>query len=145
MPTTIIAETCPEPECNLAPSDVEQLLDELEVYHQRFAAAFRRLEQADWSRVYLRGLLGNTSRKTVEQMALEMGKNVRTMQHFLGQSPWSTEPALAVHQALMAETLGEADGVALIDELSSRGVYYPTCLRQRVPGVRGIGSHLFAA
>lgn len=116
MPTTIIAETCPEPECNLAPSDVEQLLDELEAYHEEFAAAFRRPEQGDWSKVYLKGLLSDTSRKTVEQMALEMGKNVRTMQHFLGQSPWPTEPALAVHQALMGETLGEADSVALIDE-----------------------------
>lgn len=116
MPNTIIAESCPEPECNLAPRDVEQLLEELERYHGQFAAAFRRTEQAEWSHVYLQGLLSDSSRKTVEQMALEMGKNVRTMQHFVGQSPWSTEPALAVHQALMAETLGEEDGVALIDE-----------------------------
>jgi SRSO17 transposase len=87
------------------------MLDELEAYHRQFAAAFRRSEQADWSKAYLKGLLGDTSRKTAEQMALEMGKNVRTMQHFLGQSPWPTEPALAVHQALMAETLGEEDGV----------------------------------
>ena len=38
------------------------------------------------------------------------------MQYFIGQSPWKTEPVLKKHQRLVAETLGEADGVALIDE-----------------------------
>ena len=51
-------------------------------------------------------------------MALELGENVRSMQHFVGQSPWEEEPVVAIHQRLVAESLGEADGVALIDESS---------------------------
>ena len=49
-------------------------------------------------------------------MALGLGENVRNLQYFVGQSPWKTEPVMEVHQRLVAETLGEADGVALIDE-----------------------------
>jgi SRSO17 transposase len=116
MPAEIITQTCPAPECNLVPGDVEQLVEELEVYYRLFAAAFRRPEQAKWGGVYLNGLLGDLVRKTIERIALGLGQNVRDLQHFIGQSPWSMEPILAIHQQLVAETLGEPDGVVLIDE-----------------------------
>lgn len=121
MPQEIITEiqfieTCPAPECNLADRDIEQFVAELDSYGKLFESAFRRREQARWSQVYLTGLLGETQRKTVERMALELGENVRNMQHFVGQSPWSKETVVVLHQGLVAETLGEADGVMLIDE-----------------------------
>ena len=56
------------------------------------------------------------SRKTSERIALDSNKNVRNLQHFIGQSPWRKEPVLMIHQRLIAETLGEVDGVMLIDE-----------------------------
>jgi len=116
MPIDIIAQTCPAPECNLLPSDVEQFAAELAAYYRRFASAFRRPEQVSWGELYLRGLLGDLARKTAERIALDLGGNVRDLQYFLGQSPWPSEPVTALHQQLVAETLGEADGVALIDE-----------------------------
>ena len=121
MPNRIITEfqfieTCPAPECNLAEQDIEEWVAELDSYAQLFEPAFRRREQWQWSRVYLNGLLGQTERKTVEGMALELGRNVRTMQHFVGQSPWGKEPAEVIHQGLVAQTLGEAAGVMLVDE-----------------------------
>jgi SRSO17 transposase len=81
-----------------------------------FEPAFVRAEQLAWSQIYVRGLLGNTLRKNVEQIALELGENVRSLQHFIGQSPWQPEPIIAIHQKLVGETLGEEDGVVLIDE-----------------------------
>jgi SRSO17 transposase len=116
MPTAIVTETCPAPECNLSECDVERFLDEMTSYHALFEPAFARVEQRAWSRVYVRGLLGNTNRKNVEQIALELGENVRSLQHFIGQSPWQPEPLIAIHQQLVGETLGEEDGVVLIDE-----------------------------
>ena len=121
MPNKIITkiqfiETCPAPECNLSDQDIEQFVEELDSYVKLFKLAFRRQEQWRWSRMYLHGLLGPTLRKTVERMALELGQNVRDMQHFVGQSPWQKEAAVVIHQGLVAETLGEADGVMLIDE-----------------------------
>ncbi len=121
MPKGIVTEhqsieTCPAPECNLLNKDVEQFVEELDHYARLFEPAFRRCEQWTWGQVYLKGLLGDTQRKTTERMALELGENVRDMQHFVGQSPWPKEPAVIIHQGLIASTLGEAEGVMLIDE-----------------------------
>jgi SRSO17 transposase len=116
MPTEIVTETCPAPKCNLNEQDIEELMDELKDYINMFRPAFQRVEQLERSEIYLRGLLGDAARKNVEQMALGLGENVRNLQYFVGQSPWKPEPVIEVHQRLVGETLGEADGVALIDE-----------------------------
>ena len=116
MPTEIVTETCPAPECNLTEQDIERFLDEMMDYIDLFEPAFLRVEQLEWSKVYLRGLLGDASRKNIERIALELDEKVRSLQHFIGQSPWKAEPVIEIHQRLVAETLGEADGVALVDE-----------------------------
>jgi len=116
MPAEIVTETCPAPECNLTEQDIEQFLEEMTGYIDMFRPAFQRAEQLEWSKAYLRGLLGDTPRKNVERMALDWGDTARSMQHFIGQSPWKPEPVTVIHQRLVAETLGEEDGVALIDE-----------------------------
>jgi SRSO17 transposase len=118
MPNGIVTETCPAPKCNLADQDIHCFMDEMETYVEMFEPAFRRPEQLEWSKNYLLGLLGEAPRKNIERIALELGENVRSMQHFIGQSPWEQEPVTAIHQRLVGETLGEADGVALIDESS---------------------------
>lgn len=111
-------ETCPAPECNLSAKDVEQFVEELDEYVKQFEPAFGRREQWQWSRVYVQGLLGDTHRKTVERIALELGYNARDLQHFIGQSLWQKKAAVGIHQGLVAQTLGEEDGVVLIDESS---------------------------
>jgi hypothetical protein len=116
MPGGIVTETCPAPECNLTEQDIEQFLKEMMDYIEMFEPAFQREEQLEWSKAYVRGLLGDTPRKNVERMALDWGDKARSMQHFIGQSPWKPEPVIAIHQGLVSETLGEADGVVLIDE-----------------------------
>jgi SRSO17 transposase len=116
MPIGIVTETCPAPKCNLSEKDIEQFLEEMTSYVELFGSAFQRVEQLEWSKAYLQGLLGDAPRKNIERIALELGEKVRSMQHFIGQSPWKVEPVIGIHQGLVAETLGEADGVALIDE-----------------------------
>ena len=116
MPVVIVAETCPAPTCNLSPRDVAALMDHLAAYHAHFAAAFVRPEQAWWAEMYLHGLLSNAPRKSIEPMALTLGLPIRPMQHFIGQSAWRTAPILDRHQALLAQSLGEDDGVYLLDE-----------------------------
>jgi len=118
MPTRIVTETCPAPKCNLTVKDLDCFMDEMRAYIRKFESAYLRREQLEWSQIYMEGLLGVSSRKNIERMALELGKNVRSMQHFMGQSPWEQEPVIAIHQRLVGETLGETDGVALIDESS---------------------------
>ena len=119
MPARIVTETCPAPECNLSKGEVERFLEELMKYMERFEPAFQRMEQLKRSQAYVRGLLGNAMRKNVEQMALSLGEKVRSLQYFVSQSPWEAEPVIGIHQQGVGETLGEEDGVALIDESSA--------------------------
>ena len=114
-----VRDMCPAPECNLGQKDVKQFLKEFTKYMKLFKSAFGRKEQRQRSQAYVPGLLGDAVRKHVEQMALEVGEKVRSLQYFVGQSPWEVEPVLAVHQGLMGESLGEEDGVILIDESSA--------------------------
>jgi len=118
MPTEIVTETCPAPECNLGQKDIERFLDELTKYMKLFKPAFQRTEQLKHSATYVRGLLGKAVRKNVEQMALGLGEKVRSLQYFVGQSRWVSEPVIGIHQKSVGDMLGEADGVALIDESS---------------------------
>jgi len=115
----IRVETCPAPECNLSTKDVKLFLNELKKYMKLFKGAFQRVEQIKKSLTYLHGLLGNATRKNVEQMALGQKEKVRSLQYFVGQSQWETEPVIAIHQGVIGETLGEEDGVVLIDESSA--------------------------
>jgi SRSO17 transposase len=115
----IQVETCPAPECNLSTKDVKLFLNELKKYMKLFKPAFQRVEQIRKSVTYLHGLLGNTTRKNIEQMALGQKEKVRSLQYFVGQSQWETEPVIAIHQGLIGDALGEEDGVALIDESSA--------------------------
>jgi SRSO17 transposase len=61
-------------------------------------------------------------RKNVEAMSLRLfgagpdaDRRVRALQHFIGQSPWDDEAILAQHQRLVEGSLGEEDGVFIID------------------------------
>jgi SRSO17 transposase len=121
QPSGIQIETCAMrvPECNLDKKDVKLFLNELKIYKKLFKPAFERVEQTKKSAAYLHGLLGNTRRKNVEQMALGLREKVRSLQYFVGQSQWNPEPVITIHQGLIGETLGEADGVVLIDESST--------------------------
>ena len=87
MPTTIISDGVPAPHFNLTEREVKQCLPELESYVERFKASFSRREQYERFKVYVKGLLSELSRKTLEGIALAFGENVRDLQHFAGQSP----------------------------------------------------------
>lgn len=117
MHHTIVASTCPLPECNLTVTDIEALLPSLESYLEHFKPAFARADQHLWATRYLHGLLDTLPRKSCEPIALALGLSVRQMQAFIAESAWSTLPVLAQHERLVARSLGDTnDGVFLIDE-----------------------------
>lgn len=66
-----------------------------------------RLERRQWGNAYVRGLLLDGERKSIEPMAARLPDgNVQAMQQFIGQSPWDYVPVrkkLAEHMA--TETL----------------------------------------
>jgi SRSO17 transposase len=104
------------PPLDLTPEEVAALADELIHYHAAFAELYYRKEQAHWGYKYLQGLMLPIERKSIEPMALALdGGNVQAMQQFVGQGQWADEPLLHQHWRLVEETLGEADGVCIVD------------------------------
>jgi SRSO17 transposase len=107
----------------LRPEDLAEVGAELAAYHAHFAPLFARREQRAWAAVYLRGLLtADVRRKNVEAMALRLlgagpdaARHVRALQQFIGEGAWDDDALLAEHQRLVAQSLGEADGVLILD------------------------------
>ena len=124
----------------LTVADVTGLVEELAAYHAHFAPCFRRSEQRGWAEVYLRGLLvADVPRKNVEAMALRLlgagvgaELRVRGLQQFIGEGGWDDAAILAQHQVLVEETLGEADGVLIVDgsDIPKRGTHSAGVARQ---------------
>jgi SRSO17 transposase len=117
----------------LTPADLADVGAELAAYYARFAPLFARREQRAWAEVYLRGLLiADVARKNVEAMALRLlgagpqaARQVRALQQFIGEGAWDDTALLAEHQRLVAASLGEHDGVLILDgsDVPKRGVH----------------------
>jgi SRSO17 transposase len=133
MHHTIVASTCPLPECTLTLTDVEALLPSLQRYVERFKHTFARTDQHAWASRYLQGLLDTLPRKSCEPIALALGISVRQLQAFIAESAWSCLPVLAQHERLVAGSLADADdGVLLIDEsgMPKQGCHSAAVARQ---------------
>ncbi len=104
------------PVLKLAPRDVAGLGNELKQFHQMFATGFVRREQRHWALKYSQGQMLNLERKSIEPMAVAVaGGNIQAMQQFISQGAWSDDEVLAIHRRAVAETLGRADGVVILD------------------------------
>ena len=107
----------------LTAHDLADVAEELSAYHAHFAPLFQRREQREWAEVYLCGLLlTDVPRKNVEAMALRLlgagpraARRVRALQQFVSEGAWDDAALLAAHQSLVDETLGEDDGVLIVD------------------------------
>jgi len=105
------------PPLDLTPEEIEALADELVEYHREFAGLYYRVEQAHWGHKYLQGLMLPIERKAIQPMAMALeGGNIQAMQQFIGQGRWRDENLLHKHWQLVDETLGEEDGVCIVDE-----------------------------
>jgi SRSO17 transposase len=105
------------PVLDLTPKEIEALADELVDYHAAFADLYYRVEQAHWGHKYLQGLMLPIERKAIQPMAMALeGGNIQAMQQFIGQGRWQDEKLLQKHWQLVDETLGEEDGVYIVDD-----------------------------
>jgi SRSO17 transposase len=107
------------PVMSLSLQDANQLVKELEAYHAIYSPLFRRREQREWSSLYLQGLLSELPRKSVEPMVIALRGSqssvIRAMQQFLGEGSWEDETILKRHWVEVEATLGETDGVLMLD------------------------------
>lgn len=107
------------PSLNLTPQDITNLVDELRDYHAIYSPLFQRREQRDWAQTYLHGLLLDLERKSVEPIALTLcgphAKDVRALQCFVNDGAWDDDRLLRRHWQEVNTTLGDDDGVLLLD------------------------------
>ncbi len=93
-------------------------MTELEKYHAIYSPLLRVESQREYSYHYLLGLLDpEIKRKSAENIALAtLGtEGVRQMQYFIGQSSWRDDEILAEHRRQTGLTLGEPDGILILD------------------------------
>ena len=105
------------PWMTLTEAEVAGLADELVQFHAQFQACFGRVEHRRLGLAYLAGLLSHTAAKSVEPIALAFldADAVRPLQRFLKSYGWDPAAMAATHQALLAETLAEPDGMLTVD------------------------------
>jgi hypothetical protein len=104
------------PRLTLRPGQVTGLLDQLHRFWQRFAPLFQRREQRELGLTYLQGRLMDGDKRYTQPMARRLGvNNVRTLQNFVGASPWDGLAVLEEHQQAVQETLADAEELVIID------------------------------
>ncbi len=98
---------------------VDQLPGMFNHYMNRFLDCFKRSEQVLHAFVYMKGLLSNLERKSVEPIALEYIENPRgprNLQHFMKNAQWDDEGAAKIYQEDLSEHLSDNEGMMTVDE-----------------------------
>src|SRR5437764_8192180 len=91
--------------------------DELAAVAGRIGRHFGRSEPRRRAAGYLRGLLSTTERKNGWQLAERLGEpNPDGVQHLLARADWDAEAVRDDLLGYVAEHLGDADGVLVVDE-----------------------------
>jgi len=98
--------------------EVAQLGERLEQYLSIFNNCYQRSDQRKYGETFVKGLLSNLDRKSIEPIALKyMGeKGVRTMQMFFRDSPWDDLKMLGNYQQRLSDTLAAPGGMLNTDE-----------------------------
>jgi len=84
---------------------------------QELVVRMGRCERQRWAAMYVRGLLLDGERKSIEPMAARLNADVQALRQFVNQSPWAWEPV----QEALAHTVVDAllpEAVYLLDATS---------------------------
>jgi SRSO17 transposase len=103
-----------------------QALSRLDAYAARLRDAFGTERPARWCPVYLRGLIQEGERKSIEPLSrrvalppeLQVKDPEQALQQFVNQSPWDEQAVTKRYRAVMAETFADPRGIFVIDDTS---------------------------
>jgi SRSO17 transposase len=123
------------------------VLERLEAYADRFRPHFNHPRQGLWSQVYLRGLIQEGERKSIEPLShrvnlpaqlASVADPEQALQPFVNQSSWDETAVAREYRAVMAEALADPDGAFIVDDTA-----FPKQGRHsvgvRAPVLRGVG------
>ena len=100
------------------------VLSRLEAYAEVFRDDFPLARQADWSLVYLRGLLQDGERKSIEPLVarvdlpprLRVENPDQCLQNFVNQADWDEQAVWRRYRGHMAKTFADPEAVFVIDD-----------------------------
>jgi SRSO17 transposase len=105
------------PTFDVIPSDVEGFMEELWEFQAAFHDCFPRSEPRAHFFDYMVGQFSTLERKSIEPMALHVeGGTIRGMQRFISDGLWDEEQMLWNYHQLVADEMGDRDGVLMFDE-----------------------------
>jgi SRSO17 transposase len=105
------------PTFDLVPSDVEGFMEELWEFQSAFHDCFARSEPRAHFFDYMVGQCSKLERKSIEPMALHVeGGTIRGMQRFISDVHWDEEQMRWNYHQLVANELGDPEGVLMCDE-----------------------------
>jgi SRSO17 transposase len=105
------------PRFDVVRSDVEGFMEELWAFQSVFHDCFARSEPRAHFFDYMVGQLSPLARKSIEPMALHVeGSTIRGLQRFISDVHWDEEQMQWNYHQLVADAMGESDGVLMFDE-----------------------------
>jgi SRSO17 transposase len=105
------------PTFDVVPSDVEGFMEELWAFQSTFHDCFARSEPRAPCFDYMVGQFRKLERKAIEPLALQVeGGTIRGMQRFISDVHWDEEQMVWNYHQLIADEMGDPDGVLMFDE-----------------------------
>lgn len=102
-------------DATLSPTTVRQSMIHLTEHLQRYLPLFYRSEQRRNASLVFKGLLSGLERKTCEPIAIQAGLHRKPVQYFVGEGKWDDERVMAELRKHVCETIGESNGVVIVD------------------------------
>lgn len=107
----------PIPKLFIDKEDIDQFVEEFRGFHAQFAECFSREEPRENFVQYMAGQMSQLERKSIEPIALNVeNAKVRAMQHFISNVVWDEPRMISRYHDMVADDLGDADGVLIFDE-----------------------------
>ncbi len=102
------------------------VLRRLQDYARLFAPDFPHARPAQWTAVYLQGLLADGERKSIEPLSrrislpqgLQCQDPEQALQQFVNQSPWDQQKVLRRYRGHLAQRFASPQGIFVIDDTS---------------------------
>lgn len=102
-------------ECEVSPQLLRGMLSRLEAFVEPFARELSNREQRGHLRDFVAGLCAPVERKTSETIAYFHQQDRQALQRFVGWVEWDHRPLLAQLARQVGETIGEPDGILILD------------------------------
>ncbi|MDR3186288.1 MAG: IS701 family transposase [Christensenellaceae bacterium] len=105
-------------EIGIIPSGLHKLSEMLFDYLCGYTDCFTHIAQIPLFFLYIKGLMSDLERKSIEPIALKYGKTdatIRSLQLFLKSSPWKDEQMHELYQMQLSDIVSENDGMLTVD------------------------------